>query len=96
MQPLAEFLSDQCLSILETRMLYRIVSKSFAQVKVADVSCSSLTHQHYNPVVEGHQIGQAELALSEAMLTLTNYLLIFHVTYCSFYEYLLHDPPMIG
>jgi len=33
--------------------------KCFAEVQVDDVSCSSLTHQHCNPVAEGHQICHA-------------------------------------
>ena len=52
--------------------------KCFAQVKVDDISCSSLIHQCCNPAVEGHQICQAQFALSEAMLVVTSYLLIFH------------------
>ena len=53
--------------------------KYFAQVQVDDISCSSLVHQRCNPIVEGHQICQAQFALSEAMLAVTNHLLIFHV-----------------
>ena len=30
----------------------------FAQVQVDDIHCSSLIHQHSNPIVEGHQICQ--------------------------------------
>uniref|UniRef100_A0A663DJS2 Zinc finger matrin-type 1 n=1 Tax=Aquila chrysaetos chrysaetos TaxID=223781 RepID=A0A663DJS2_AQUCH len=54
-------------------------AKSFAQVQVADVHCSSLIHQRCHPVRGGHQICQARFALSEAMLAVTSHLLIFHV-----------------
>jgi len=37
--------------------------KCFAQVQVDDISFSALTHQHSNPVIEGHQICQAYLSL---------------------------------
>ena len=53
--------------------------KCFAQVQVDDLSCSFLVHQHSKPVIEGQQICQAQFALSEAMLTVTSYLLIFQV-----------------
>ncbi|KAK4813652.1 hypothetical protein QYF61_014951 [Mycteria americana] len=39
--------------------------KCFAQVQADDISCSSLIHQRCNAVVEGHQICQAQFALSE-------------------------------
>ena len=46
--------------------------KCFAQVQVDDISCSSLIHQHRNPVIKGHQICQAGFALSEALFAVTN------------------------
>ena len=52
--------------------------KSFAHVQVGDISCSSLIHQHCNTIVEGHQVCQAQFALSEAMLAVSN-ILIFHM-----------------
>lgn len=53
--------------------------KCFAQDQVDDVSCSSLTHWHCNPITEGHQNGQAQLALSEALVAVTSHLSVFHV-----------------
>ena len=65
--------------------------KCFAQVPVDDVSCSSLIHQCCNPIVDSYQICQAQFALSEAMLVLTNRPPLFHVPYDSFQEDLLND-----
>ena len=65
--------------------------KCFAQVQVDDVSFSSLIHQCCNPLVELHQFCQAQFALSEAMLAVTNVLLVFHVPQHSFQEDPLHD-----
>lgn len=56
-----------------------------------DGSCSSLTHQHQNPITEGYQICQALFALSEAMLVAINALMIFHVPLHNFQEDVLHD-----
>ena len=58
-------------SNLETSVSCRTSVRCFAQVQV-DVSCSSFIHQRSNPVVEGHQICQAQFALSEAMLVVTS------------------------
>ena len=63
--------------------------KWFSQVRVDDVSYSSLIHQCSNPIIEDHQICQAQFALSEAMLAVTNHLLVFHVH--SFQEEKPHD-----
>lgn len=49
------------------------------------VSCSSLVHQCFNFILKGHQICQAQSALTETMLT------VFHVPFHSFQEDLLHD-----
>lgn len=50
--------------------------KCFAQVQGDDTSCSSLIHQHCNPII-GHQIYQAPFAHKKAMLAVTNHHLIF-------------------
>jgi len=65
--------------------------KCFPQIQVDDIICSSLIHQCSNPITEGHHTCQALLALGEAMLAVTNHLLIFHVPLHSFQEYLLQD-----
>ena len=58
----------------------RVSVKWFGQVQVdAAISCSSLILWLCNPSVEGHQICQAQFARSEAMLAVTNQLLLFHV-----------------
>ena len=44
--------------------------KCFIQVQVDDIICSSLIHQHSNPIIESHQIRQARFALSEAIITI--------------------------
>lgn len=56
-----------------------------------NVGCSSHIYQQCNCIVEGHKICQAKFTLSEAVLAVTNHLLIFHVPYQSFWEDLLHD-----
>lgn len=63
--------------------------KCFTQVQVDDVICSSLICQCCNPV-EGHQICQAEFALSGVMVV-TSHLFVFHVPQHSFQEDLLQD-----
>jgi len=57
--------------------------KCFAQLQADDVSCSSLIHQHCNPVVEGHQICQVQFALSKAMLAVIMFLSIVSRRICS-------------
>ena len=53
--------------------------KCFVQVQLDDVIWSSFILQCSNPIIEGHKICQAQFALSEAMLAVTNHLFIFHV-----------------
>ncbi|GAB0189266.1 mitochondrial enolase superfamily member 1 [Grus japonensis] len=65
--------------------------KCFTRVQVDDISCSALIYQQCNAIIEGHHVCQARFALSEAMLAVTNRLLIFHVPEHSFQEDLLHD-----
>ncbi|NXV23071.1 ATS6 metalloproteinase, partial [Cepphus grylle] len=96
MRPSNQFLTHQvahlscpCLSNLEAAMLCGI--KCITQVQVDVLSCSSFIHQHCNPVVEGHQICQAQFAVSEAMLAVTSHLLIVHVPQHSFLKDLLHE-----
>lgn len=54
-------------------------TKCFAEVQADGISHSSLIHQYCNAVVEGHHISQELFALSEAMLIVTDHLLIFCV-----------------
>lgn len=42
---------------------------------------------------KGHQIGQAQSALAEAVLAVSDHLLVWRVPYRSFQEDLLHDLP---
>jgi len=65
--------------------------KCFAQVQADDSSCSSLVHQRSNPISEGHRVYQAQFALREATLAVTNHLSVFHVPQRSFQEDLLQD-----
>ena len=53
--------------------------KCFAPAQIEYISCSSLIHQHSNPVIEGHQICQSRFAPNEAVSPVTNQLLIFQV-----------------
>lgn len=62
----------------------------FAPVQAGDITCSCFI-QHCNPILEGHQIYQAQFTLSEAMLTVSNHHLFFHVPQHSVLEDLLHD-----
>ena len=48
----------------------------FAQVQVDDVYCSTPVHQFRSPIIEGHQTGQAGFPLTEAMLAVTNHLVV--------------------
>ena len=50
-----------------------------AQAQLDDVSCPPFVHQHCNPIIEGYHVGQAQFDIGEAMLAVTNYLLIFQV-----------------
>jgi len=50
--------------------------KSLAQVQADDISCPSFAHQCHCSILEGHHIGQAWSAFSEAMLAVSNLLLI--------------------
>ena len=54
--------------------------EGLAEVQEDDIICSSVIHQRYNPVIEDHQICQAQFAFSEAMLPVTNHILIFHMS----------------
>lgn len=63
----------------------------FAQVQAGDISHFYFIHHRCNSSVKGHQIGQAQFTLSEAMLAVSNHRLVFHVPWHSFLEDLLHD-----
>lgn len=49
------------------------------------------SHQCCNPVIEGHQTCQAQFALNEAMVPVTEYLCVLHVFCHAFLEDLLHN-----
>jgi len=53
--------------------------KCSAQVQVDDIICLFLIHQYSNAILEGQQVCQAWFAHSEAMLAVTNHLLVFRV-----------------
>lgn len=52
-------------------------TKYFIYVQIDDISCSSLTHQCCNAIVEGHRICQAQLALGGVMLSVTSHLIFY-------------------
>lgn len=65
--------------------------KCFVQIQVYAISCSFLTHQHCNSVIEGHQTCQSQFALNEAMLPVTEHLCILDVFCWGFQEDLIHN-----
>ena len=76
------FCSDSTHSTLQGGQDKDVVQNSvkcFAQVHVDVFSWSFLTYQRSNSVTEGHEICQAQFALSEAMWAVTSHVLIFHV-----------------
>lgn len=54
-------------------------TEHFAQVQEDAVSCSFLIHWCCNSILKSHQICHIGFAISEAMLVVTNHLLVFHV-----------------
>ena len=57
--------------------LVRDQVKSLAEVQVYDISCLPFVHHH--SIIEGHQVSQEQLSLGEAMLAVSDHLLIPHV-----------------
>jgi len=54
-------------------------AKGLVEVQVDDIHCPPPIHQSHHSIIEGHQIGQAQSALGEAMLAVSNYLFISYV-----------------
>ena len=50
--------------------------KDFAEVQVDDIHHSSPVNRSHHSIIEGHQIGQAQSALGEAMLAVSNHLFV--------------------
>jgi len=67
--------------------------KGLAQVQVDDISCLSFVHQCHRSITEGCQIVQAQSALDETMLAVSDLLLVPHVVWHIFQEDLLQDLP---
>ena len=53
--------------------------KALAQIQRDDISCSSLVHRCHYSILEGSQNGQAQCALGEATLVVSDHLLILCV-----------------
>ena len=53
--------------------------KGLAEVQVDDIHHPSPVHQRHHSIIEGHQIDQAQSALGEAMLAVSNHLFISYV-----------------
>ena len=53
--------------------------KCFAQVQVDDSNYPFFFRRFHHSIIEGHQIGQAQSALGEAMLAVSNHLFILYV-----------------
>jgi len=53
--------------------------KGLAEVQVDDFHHPSPVHRSCHSMTEGHQIGQAQSALSEAMLAVSNHLFILYM-----------------
>lgn len=69
-----------CLQFRDKDVTQDIV-KCFAQVQVDGICCSFLIHHCSNFIIEGYQICQTQFAFNEAVLAVTNYLII-KVVYC--------------
>jgi len=53
--------------------------KDFEEVQIDDICSSSLVYSYSHCITEGHKVGQAGLALGEAMLAVSNHLPVLHV-----------------
>ena len=65
--------------------------KGLAQVQVDDTSCLYFVHQCCHSITEGHQVGQTRPSLGEAVLAVSDHLLIPHVPRYVFQGVLFHD-----
>lgn len=50
--------------------------KDLAQVQADDITCTSFLYQCCHSIIGGHHIGQARSALCEAMLAVSDHLLL--------------------
>ena len=53
--------------------------KDLVEVQVDDIHCPSPIHRIRHFIIEGHQIGQAQSALGEAMLAVSNHLFVLYM-----------------
>ena len=51
----------------------------FAEVQVDNISCPFFVYQCHHSIIEGHQIGQVQSTLTDAMLAVLDNLLVSHV-----------------
>ena len=66
------FISSQC---RERNVLWDHI-KGPAEVQADDINCISLAHRRHHSVIKGHQTGQAQSALGEAMLVVLDHPLV--------------------
>ena len=67
------------------------VVRDHVKVQVDDISCLSFVHEYRYSIIGGHQTDQALPSLVEAMLVVSNHLLIAHVPSYLFQEDLFHN-----
>lgn len=64
-------------------------------IELGDISQSYLGNSCSHSITEGHQVGQKRLVLSRAVLTASEHLLVFYVSYYIFYREVCHNCSMI-
>ena len=63
--------------------------EGFAWVQIDDISCSSFVHWCCHSIIGGHQVGETQSDLAEAMLVVPDHIPM--LPYCNFQENLFHD-----
>ena len=71
--------STGLLSMSSSLSLCTLLGIAPTQVQHLDISCPSFVHRCHNSITEDHQIGHTQSALGEAMLAVSDHLLITHV-----------------
>lgn len=69
------------------------LDKVNATINQYNIQCSPVVHTGCCLIVEGNQVGQAQLALGKSLLTASSHFLVLHVLGNSFQEDLLSSLP---
>jgi len=65
--------------------------KGLAEDQIDDLSCPTVVHWCHRFFTEGHQIGEAQYSPDEAVLAVSDHLLVSHMPSCIFQKDLIHD-----